>query len=64
MRSRPSRQYSFEDRIAEEKKRLEEQAALIPNGPLKNQLLRKIRQLDTASHLKEWLSSPGLQPPK
>jgi hypothetical protein len=45
-------------------KRLEQQAALIPNGPPKDQLLRKIRQLDTESHLKEWLSSPGLQPPK
>jgi hypothetical protein len=45
-------------------KRFEQQAALIPNGPPKDQLLRKIRQLDTKSHLKEWLSSPGLQPPK
>jgi hypothetical protein len=64
MRSEPSRQYSFEDRIAEEKKRLEEQASLLPNGLPKNQLLRKIRQLETASHLNEWLSSPGLRPPK
>ena len=64
MRSRPSRKYSIEDRLAAEMKRLEQQAALIPNGPPKDQLLRKIRQLDTESHLKEWLSSPGLQPPK
>jgi hypothetical protein len=64
MWSRPSRKYSFEDRIAEEKKRLEERASLLPNGLPKNQLLRKIRQLETASHLNEWLSSPGLQRPR
>ena len=64
MRSRPSRKHSIEDRLAAEMKRFEQQAALIPNGPPKDQLLRKIRQLDTKSHLKEWLSSPGLQPPK
>jgi len=27
-------------------------------------LLRKARQADTAFHMDEWLSSPGLQPPK
>jgi hypothetical protein len=64
MWSRPSRQYSFEDRLAEEKKRLEQQAALAPNGLLKDQLRREIRQLETASHLKEWVSSSGLQAPK
>jgi hypothetical protein len=27
-------------------------------------ILKKIRQLDTAAHLNEWLSSPGLQSPQ
>jgi hypothetical protein len=26
-------------------------------------LRKKIRQLETASHMNEWLSSPGLQSP-
>jgi hypothetical protein len=40
----PSRkQHSLKDQLAEEKKRPEEQAALLPDGPLKDQLLRKIR---------------------
>jgi hypothetical protein len=33
-------------------------------GSQMDHLLEKIRQLDTAAHMHEWLSSPGLQPPK
>ena len=58
------KQNSFQDKIAEEKKRLEEQAALLPNGPTKDEVLRKIKQLETASQVDEWISSPGLRPPK
>jgi hypothetical protein len=54
----------FEDRIAAEKTRLEEQAKLLPHGPTKDVLLGKISQLETASHMHKWLSSPGLRPPK
>ena len=54
---------TFDDKIVAEKKRLEEQLALLPRGPLKDQLLRKIRQLETAAHINEWLTSPGMQAP-
>jgi hypothetical protein len=60
---RQSVPHSFEDQIAAEKSQLEAQAADLPPGPQKDALLRKIRQLETASHLNEWLTSPGLQPP-
>ena len=53
----------FEDEIAAEKARLEAEVAGLENGPKKYQLLKRIRQLETASHVKDWLSSPGLQPP-
>jgi hypothetical protein len=56
--------HAFEDRIAAEKARTEAAAAKLPHGPAKDALLRKIRQLDTAAHMKEWLSSPGLQAPR
>ena len=62
-RHRRSVPHSFEDQIAAEKSRLEAQAADLPPGPQKGALLEKIRQLDTASHMNEWLTSPGLQPP-
>ena len=53
----------FEERVAAEKARLEAQAAKLPPGPAKDGLLKKIRQLETASHLNEWITSPGLQSP-
>ncbi len=59
--------HTFEDQIAAEKARLQAQVANLPLDvklDVKEELLIKIRQLETASHLNEWLSSPGLQPPK
>ena len=64
MQRRRSVPHTFEDRIAAEKARLEAQVAKLKPGPQKEVLLRKIRQLETASHINEWLSSPGLQPPE
>ena len=54
---------SVEDQIAREKCRLEEQAAKLPHGPQKDKLLREIRQLEIASKVDGWLSSPGLASP-
>ena len=64
MQRRRSVPHTFEDRIAAEKARLEAQVTKLKPGPQKEVLLRKIRQLETASHINEWLSSPGLQPPE
>jgi hypothetical protein len=64
MQRRRSATHTFEDRIAAEKARLEAQVADLQYGPEKDELLRKIRQLETAAHINEWVSSPGLQPPK
>jgi hypothetical protein len=55
---------AFEGDVAAEKARLEARATSVGHGPKKYQLLKKIRQLETASHVKDWLSSPGLQPPR
>lgn len=55
---------SVEKRLAEEAKHLREQAELLPPGAVREATLRKARQTETASHMSEWLSSPGLQPPK
>jgi hypothetical protein len=64
MQHRRSIPDTFEENIAAEKAKLEAQVAKLKPGPQKDALLRKIRQLDTASHVSEWLSSPGLQPPE
>ena len=62
MQRRRSAPHTFEDNIAAEKAKLEAQLAEIKPGPQMDTLRRKIRQLETASHMSEWLSSPGLQP--
>jgi len=63
MQRRRSVPHTFGDRIAAEKSRLEAQAANLPLGAQKDALLKKIEQLETASRINKWLSSPGLQPP-
>jgi hypothetical protein len=64
MQHRRSIPHTFEDQIAAEKATLEAQAAKVPPSPQRDGLLKKIRQLETASHMSEWLTSPGLQPPR
>lgn len=51
------------ERLLEEKKRLELELEQIGPGSARNKLIDKLRQLDTAAHINEWLSSPGLRAP-
>jgi hypothetical protein len=53
----------LEVRLAEEAKRLREEARSLPQGAAREALLRKARQAETGSHMSEWLRSPGLRPP-
>ena len=55
---------TLEARLAEEAKRLREEAKLLPPGALREELIRKVRHTETASHMNEWLTSPGLRPPE
>ena len=63
MQRRRSAPHTFEENIAAEKAKLEAQIAKLKPGPQMDALRKKIRQLETASHMNEWLSSPGLQTP-
>jgi hypothetical protein len=64
MQRRRSIPHTFEENLAAEKAKLEAQVAQLKPGPQRDGLLRKIRQLETALHMNEWLTSPGLQPPE
>ncbi|MBR0695955.1 hypothetical protein [Bradyrhizobium lablabi] len=64
MKRRRSAPHSFEEILAAEMAKLEAQVAQLKPGPQRDGLLRKIRQLETASHMNEWLTSPGLRPPE
>ena len=63
-RRRNKQTLSFKDRLASFAKQAREQAEELPPGAERDDMLRKARQADTASHLNEWVNSPGLQPPK
>ena len=54
---------SLKDRLAAFAKKTRERAEQL-SGPERDVLLKKARQADTAAHLDDWASSPGLQPPK
>jgi hypothetical protein len=56
--------HPFDQRLAQEALRIQEQAKTLPHGQERERLSRKARQVETASHISEWISSPGLQPPR
>jgi hypothetical protein len=64
-RTRPPKDRpSFVERLTEQAKEIQDRAQKLRPGPERDALLKQARQLETASHMNEWLSSPGLQPPK
>jgi hypothetical protein len=63
LRRRFKQTQPLEERLADEAKRLREEAKLLPPGAERDKIIRKARQAETGSHLTEWLTSPGLRPP-
>jgi hypothetical protein len=63
-RRRFKHQITLQDRIAAWAKQVRAQAAELPPGPDREELLKKVRQAETAMHLDDWANSPGLQTPK
>jgi hypothetical protein len=64
LRRRFKRAQSLEARLSEEAKRLRAEAKLLPPGVQREEMIRKARQAEIASHMNEWLTSPGLRPPE
>jgi hypothetical protein len=58
-----SKRKTTEQKWHEQSETATAEAAKLPYGKQKNQLLQKARQLHTASQISLWLSSPGLRPP-
>ena len=48
----------FNDRVATYRKRLDAELARLKPGPRRDEVLRKLGQLDKACDINEWLSSP------
>jgi hypothetical protein len=58
-----SKKLSPEQKWRELAEAVKREAEKLPYGKEREELLRKARQLETASHINEWVSSPGLSPP-
>jgi hypothetical protein len=63
-RRRIKQEASFEERLVEHARRLGEQAKMLPPGKERDGLMRRSRQAKITAHLNQWLTSPGLAPPK
>jgi hypothetical protein len=63
-RNRRKNLTSTTERLLEAAADARKQAALLPPGPERRDLLRRAREAETAAHMNDWLTSPGLQPPK
>jgi hypothetical protein len=55
---------SLQDRIVEWANGVRAEAAAMPPGPDRDELLKKLRQAETAMHLDDWANSPGLRSPE
>jgi hypothetical protein len=61
---RPFKQTStLNQRLSQHAERLHREALGTPPGFARDKLTRLARQAETASHIEEWLSSPGLKAP-
>jgi hypothetical protein len=63
-RRRVKQTKSLKDHLASFAKEALDKAQHLPSGTERDELLKKARRADTASHIDEWANSPGLQPPK
>jgi hypothetical protein len=55
---------SLEQRLEHEAFRLRMKAQGTPPGVEREHIILRARQIENASHINEWLRSPGLQPQK
>jgi hypothetical protein len=55
---------TLEEKWRQQAEAAKKEAEKLPHGKEREALMRKARQLQTASQINEWLSSPALQPPK
>jgi hypothetical protein len=59
---RRSPPHTFDQRLNEQKARVEAELAITEPGPQRDLLALKLRQIETAREIEDWLSSKGPQP--
>jgi hypothetical protein len=58
------REITIEQNWLEQSEEAKSEAEKLPYGKEREALVRKARQLKTASQINQWLSSPALKPPE
>ena len=58
-----TRKITIEQKWHQQSEAAMSEAETLPHGKERDALVRKARQLNTASQINEWLSSSGLKPP-
>ena len=53
-----------EEKWRQQSQAIRQEAEKLPYGEQRDALVRKARQLQKASQIEKWLSSPELQPPR
>jgi hypothetical protein len=61
-RNRLTQAQSFKERLVSFATDLRDQAAQLPAGAEREDMLRRARRANVAAHLDDWVYSPGLQP--
>jgi hypothetical protein len=64
MKSRFDQTPPSDEHLEEQAMRLRKEAQGTPLGVEREKLIRQARKAEAAARIQEWLSSPGLQPPK
>jgi len=54
----------FRDRLTAFARDLEKEAAVLPAGQKRDELLQRARRAETAAHLDDWANSAELRPPR
>jgi hypothetical protein len=55
---------TLDESLEEQAKRLRKEAQGTQPGVKRDLLIRRARQVETAAHMRDWVTSPALQPPE
>jgi hypothetical protein len=58
------RKITIEEKWRQQSEAAKNEAQKLPHGKERDALVKKARQLQTASQINQWLSSPELKPPE
>jgi hypothetical protein len=58
------RKITIEEKWRQQSEAAKSEAQKLPHGKQRDAIIKRARQLETASQINQWLSSPELRPPE